>query len=103
MTDFMKCFEGSPSQSSITFKVTSYFSVAKKCSRMGDARADGFPGLLFSLSNRYLLWLCRSRHICQDFPFFLSLFSLISRTQTALKFSNIAGLSYTCSLTIFIN
>ena len=75
MKDLMKCFEGSPSRSSITFKVTSYFSVAKKFSRICAARADGFPGLCFSLSNGYLLWICRSRHICQDFLFFFFLFS----------------------------
>ena len=75
MKDLDTCFEGLPSQSSITFKVTSYFTVAKKCSRTSGARADGYPRLFFSLSNGYFLCLCRSRHICQDFLFIFSLFS----------------------------
>ena len=84
MKDLMKCFEGSPSQSlirfsrsSITFKVTSYFSVAKKCSRMCGARAGGFPGLFFSLSNGYFFMALPKSSYLPRLPvfFFFFLFS----------------------------
>ena len=78
MKDLLKCFEGSPSQSSITvtFKVTSYFSVAKKCSRMCSARAGGFPGLFFSLSNGYFFMALPKSSYLPRLPVFL--FSLFS-------------------------
>ena len=79
MKDLMKCFEGSPSQSSITFKVTSYFSVAKKCSRMRSARADEFPGLLFSLSNIIFMALPKLSYLPRLPVLFL--FSLAARKQ----------------------
>ena len=72
MKDLMKCFEGSPSQSSITFKVTSYFSVAKKCSRMRGARADEFPGLFFSLSNIFFMALPKLSYLPRLPVFFFS-------------------------------
>ena len=79
--DLINGLEGpAPSQSLMTFKMTPYFSVAQRCSRVCGARAYGFQGFFFSLSNRYFLWLWRSRHICQDF---LTFFSLIYRPQTA--------------------
>ena len=81
MKDLIKCFEGSPLRSSITFKVTSYFTVAKKCSRMSGARADGFPGLFFSLSNIFFMALPKSSYLQTSRFFCFFLFPLAARKQ----------------------